>query len=143
MTVKEYALNRGVSKQSVYDRIRRGTLAVEMIDGVKNIIGSRSQDDLFTAPLPDIDSSCQKKLEKALKKALKSKHRLDIERVKLRSMEKLLYSKDDEIATLKNALSVFSAVIDKQLFITDASNEIIEVQEEKKGKKKDKKKKKR
>lgn len=108
MTVKEYAANKGVSKQSVYDRIRRGTLQVEMIDGVKNIVGERSQGDLFAA----IESGTDKKCRKALKR---SRRKVKLRKTELKGLRDLLQAKDSEIDTLKKSLGLVQAVIDSRL----------------------------
>ena len=144
VTVKEYAEEHGVSKQSVYDRINRGTLQIEMIDGVRHIIGSRSQVKEVESPVIGIDRECQKALEKALKKHLKAKHRLDLATVQLKSMETLIESKDSEIESLKRSLHMADAVISKKLLLMDHGSEIIDIDEEiptKKSKKKGKRKK--
>ena len=109
MTVKEYAENRGVSKQSVYDRIRRGTLSVEIIDGVKHIIEGVC---IKTDELKQVDSKKCKRIKKALKR---SKQKTKVCKIKLKGIRKLIQAKDNEIDTLKKSLGLVQAVIDSKL----------------------------
>jgi len=141
MTVKEYAEKQGVSKQSVYDRIKRGTLQVELIQGVRHIVESSSQLKGFEALLPNIDRDCPKKLEKALKKALKSKHKLDLAIVKLNSMQTLLNSRDEQIATLKSSFDMIGSLVGKKILQSPVEEDVIDLKPIKKKSKKSKKKK--
>lgn len=138
MTVKEYAIKHEVSKQSVYDRINRGTLQVEIIEGVKHVIESSSQVKPLKSLVSNIDQKCSKSLEKALKKGLKSKHKLDLAMVQLNSMDILLKSKDNEIASLKKSLDFLDVVVSKKLLLMDKDHDVIDVEPTKKKKHKKK-----
>ncbi len=145
MTVSEYAKKNGVSKQSIYDRIKRGTLLSETINGVKQIVESSSQPTLFKDSLLPTETGCLKKLEKALhklekalKKADKFKQKLLIEQVQLRSMGQLVLSKDSEIDSLKKSLGLVQSVIDTRLLSAPDKSIIVDPLPKKSRKKKKK-----
>ena len=139
MTVAQYAKDHGVSKQSVYDKLRRGTLSYEVVDNIKHIVVSVAPDVVpggFGSNLVPGD-----KLEKALKKLNKCKQKLLIERVKLKSMENVLAAKDAQIAALKVSMDFIESVVSKKLLVAPGEV-IIDVPVKKYRNKKKKKKKK-
>lgn len=138
MNVAEYAKKHNVSKQSVYDKIKRGTLQTKTIQGIKHIV---SIPKVVSVENNDFNIS-KKKLEKTLKKLNKSNLKLEKVELKVEFLEKLIESKDKEILTLEKALSAFTLLLDEK------ENNIkpsitYEAIEEKKDKKKKKNKKKK
>jgi len=141
MNVSEYAKSRGVSKQSVYDRLKRGTLQYEVINGVKNIIEPGDSKGLIQGASSTIESTFDKKLEKKLNKALKRlnkvEHKLALATNDVESLEKLLAAKDSEIETLKNTFGLMTLAIERKMIAP--VEEVIEADLTKKKKKKKKK----
>ena len=114
MTVKEYSTKRGVSIQSVYARLNRGTLEYEVIEGIRHIVDSTYKVKALTPIDRDYVSKVEKRLKKALKKGLKHKHKYLLAVNKLNSMDTLLQSKQSEIDSLKASLDLMRDV--KRLF---------------------------
>ena len=132
MNVAQYAKAKGVSKQSVYDKLRRGTLSYEIKDGIKHIIDSVAE--VTASPVAEDRS---KKLEKALKKLNKTKHKLDIALNSIEALETLLESKDSEIDTLKRTFGLMTTAIENRL--VSPEEDVIEAETTPKKKKKKKK----
>lgn len=137
MTIAEYAKEKGVSKQSVYDRIRRGTLGYEIIDGVKHVIDAPAK----VVPVENVDTANDKRLNKALEKLLRCKQRVKLLRAELKGMETLLLAKDSEIDTLKRTFGLMTIAIEGKLLPTVSDTIEVENVSQKKKKKKKKKKK--
>jgi hypothetical protein len=144
MTVNEYSRVNGISKQSVYDRLKRGTLQYKVIEGVKHIIHDNvdltSQDKVETT----FKDTCSRDLEKALKKLNKSRQVVKLLKQEAKFNERLVNSMQNEIDTLKKSLGAFDRLVNsKMMQIEMKSNEIetIEIVETKEKKKKPKKKK--
>ncbi len=78
MTVKEYASVYGVSVQSVYQRLKTGSLESEEVDGVKHIVGvkapSKGNSKGDCKELVKVYKGTIKQLRKDIK-ALKKDHR--------------------------------------------------------------------
>ena len=148
MTVKEYAKSKGVSVQSVYDKLKRSTLGFQVIDGVKHIVESDSDLMAFNDVVSTVKSKEDKELERAFKqlerarrKHLKFKHKYELATVKLKSMETLLASKDEEIATLKNSLNMIGGLVSKKLLQeTPVEEDVIDLVPSKKKQRKKRKK---
>ena len=136
MTVAEYAKNKGVSKQSVYDKLRRGTLSYEVKEGIKHIVES-----IEPTVTPSGSPAASKKLDKALKRLNKVKHKLEIAVNEVKYLNTLIASKDNEIETLRNASGLLYAAINKNLLSAPTENDVIEIVEKPKKKRKKKNKK--
>lgn len=124
MTVAQYASKNKVSKQSVYDRLRRGTLSARLINGVKHII----EPDLETVK-PDVDSSLapdkKKLLVEVLKRLNKARQVIRLLKQRIESDIVLIKSLRSEIDTLKKSHNTLSLIVDSQIIkqlpqITDA-----------------------
>ena len=129
MTVAEYAKKHGVSKQSIYDKLRRGTLSYELIDGIKHIIESI---DRAVASVESPVSS--KKFNKTLKKLNKAKHKLEIAVNEIQALNKLLLSKDSEIDTLKKTFGLMTVAIENKLLNAPGEEIIVKAKKKKKRK---------
>ena len=136
MTVAEYAKDHGVSKQSVYDKLRRGTLSYEVKDGIKHIVESVAP-VVGAVAAPGID----KKLKRALKRLNKLKHKLEMAVNDIQGLQELIRSKDSEIDTLKKTFGLMTAAIENKLLA--APHETVIVNPVKSKKSKDKKKRKK
>jgi len=146
MNVKEYAREKGVSVQSVYGRIKRGTLQTHIVNGATHVV---EPNDLLNPLNGTMNHDCieelkkvSKKLDKEHRKRLKAIHRLELAEMQLKSMETMLEVKDKQIATLERSLDSYERLFGKGLL---SHNEVVEVVAEevpsKKSKKKRKKKK--
>ena len=114
MTVTEYSKNHGVSKQSVYDKLKRGTLEYKTIQGVKHIILNADIKESINSVDNTIEMISKKKHKRVLKKLNKSMQEVEILREKIKGFETLLMSKDSEIDTLKKSLSAFTIFLEKK-----------------------------
>lgn len=123
MTVTEYAKKYNVSKQSVYDKLNRGTLEFKVIKGIKHII---LNDGIEIKK----KKTCKKSLNKI--KALKKDN--ELLKLSVNSLEKLLKSRDKEIVTLEKTLSVFTSLIDNKLLASPQKIEDISIKKSKKKK---------
>jgi len=114
MTVTEYSKKHGVSKQSVYDKLKRGTLQYKTIQGVKHIILNADIKESINSVDNTIEMISRKKHKRVLKKLNKSMQEVEILREKIKGFETLLVSKDSEIDTLKKSLSAFTIFLEKK-----------------------------
>jgi len=130
MTVAEYAKHKGVSKQSVYDKLRRGTLSYEIKDGIKHIVET---------PAKSVEGvvayGTDKKLKKTLKKLDKVKHKLALAVNEIEYLNSLLAAKDSEIDTLKRSSSLLYAAIENKLLAPPEEVVTVPVKKRKKKKK--------
>ena len=110
MTVTEYAKKYNVSKQSVYDKLKRGTLPYKTIKGIKHIILNADIKESINI----IETVSKKKHKRVLKKLNKSIQHIEILKEKVQGLEILLLSKDSEIDTLKKSLSAFTIFLEKK-----------------------------
>lgn len=136
MTVTEYAKKYNVSKQSVYDKLKRGTLEYKTIQGIKHIILNAEIKQSINSVDNDIATSLKKKYKRALKKLNKSIQHIELLETKLESSEKLLISKDKQIITLEKSLALFTLVLETKSL---AAAELIETKVKKSSKNKKKK----
>ena len=134
MTIAEYAKSRGVSKQSVYERIKRGTLQYEVIDGVKHIIEAPESKGLIETPVSTPVSKRCKKLEKTLKKLNRVKHELELAYKDVEHLHTLISAKDSELDSLRNTLGLLDTAISRNL-LSAPVDDVIEVPVTKKKKK--------
>jgi len=114
MTVTEYAKKYSVSKQSVYDKLKRGTLKYKTIQGVKHIILNADIKESINSVDSTIEMISKKKHKRILKKLNKSMQEVEILREKIKGFKILLISKDSEIDTLKKSLSAFTIFLEKK-----------------------------
>jgi len=142
MTVNEYSKINGISKQSVYDRLKRGTLQFKVIDGVKHIIQDNVNLNNKDNSTSSLKKDCSKDLEKALKKLNKSKQLVKLLKQEAKFNEKLVNSMQNEIDTLKKSLGAFDRLVNsKMMEIEMKTNENIETIKAVKSKNKQQKKK--
>jgi len=114
MTVTEYAKKHNVSKQSVYDKLKRGTLPYKTIQGIKHIILNTDIKESINSIDNIIETVSKKKYKRVLKKLNKSIQHIEILKEKVQGLEILLISKDSEIDTLKKSLSAFTIFLEKK-----------------------------
>jgi len=131
MTVTEYSKKHGVSKQSVYDKLKRGTLQYKTIQGVKHIILNADIKESIKSIDNNIEIVSKKKHKRVLKKLNKSMQEIEILKEKIKGLKVLMISKDSEIDTLKKSLSAFSIFLEKK-----ERKEIVHTVKPKKKKKK-------
>ena len=137
MTVAEYAKYKGISKQAVYDKVRRGTLLSETVDGVKHILES------VASPVVSVESSASsKKLKRALKRLNKCKHKLELASKEIQGLHELVQSKDSEIDTLKKTFGLMTVAIEKSLIAAPPEEIIVKAKKDKRREKKKRKNKK-
>ena len=135
MKVNEYAKSKGVSKQSVYDRLRRGTLQYEVRDGVKHIIESSGQGSLLDTIEDKTSPDCLKTIERLSK----SKVKVKLFKQEIQALKDLLLAKDAEIDTLKKTFGLMTLAIEQKLIVKPEEITSEVVKKKKKGKKKGKK----
>jgi len=114
MTVTEYAKKHNVSKQSVYDKLKRGTLPYKTIQGIKHIILNTDIKESINSIDNIIETVSKNKYKRVLKKLNKSIQHIEILKEKVQGLEILLISKDSEIDTLKKSLSAFTIFLEKK-----------------------------
>ena len=129
MTVADYAKLKGISKQAVYEKLRRNTLSYELIDGIKHIVETL---DTTVASVASPVSS--KKFNKTLKKLNKAKHKLEIAVNEIQALHNLLHSKDSEIDTLKKTFGLMTVAIENKLLNAPGEEIIVKAKKEKKRK---------
>lgn len=142
MTVNEYAEKKGVSVQSVYGKIKRGTLETRELDGVMHIIEPGTFNGIVSGDkshLTDRLNKVSKKLQKERNKRLKAVHKRKLAEVQLNSIQLNIKSKDEEIATLKHVIEKYERMFGKnnlQLTAAPGEDHIIDIKPKKKKKKK-------
>ena len=110
ITIQDYSKREGVSVQSVYARIKRGSLISEKIDGIKYVIESDStQDSIQDSTISTQESTIELKILKI--KFKNNKHRLKEARASIRELKKTveklenrLDTKEDYIANIMNSI---------------------------------------
>ncbi len=127
LTVYEYAQEFGISVQSVYQRIKRGSLNSVKENGIKYVVVDSKKDIK-----PKVKSEFKQlvKMIKRLQDQIDSKDK-EIKRL-VKKLEKCSKSKEDVLLNYITEL--------KQLQITSSPEDIIDVKVKKKKKKKKKKK---
>ncbi|MEA1936764.1 MAG: hypothetical protein U9N04_01485 [Patescibacteria group bacterium] len=123
ISVSEYANSFNVSVQSVYQRIKRGSLKSVEENGIKYVL--LDNDKVKSNLKPKVESDC-----KDLLKLVKSQHK-EIKRL----TKEITKAKNEEVQTLKafiGEMKQLAAPVPKE-------EEIIEVKEKKKKKRKKKK----
>jgi len=132
MTVAKYAKKYNVSKQSIYDKLKRGTLQSKVINGVKHIISIPKVVSIENHN----ETLGDNKFKKLLKKLNKSRLKIEKLELKIEFLDEIVKSKNNEITTLEKSLNAFTMVLDKKLLTPSI---VYEAElEEKKPKKKNK-----
>jgi len=111
MNVAEYAKKYNVSKQSVYDKLKRGTLNYRVVNGIKEIIIKPIKENIKN----NIEIDKNKALKKALKRLNKKSLKVKKLKIKNKYMKEIINSKNKEITTLEKSLSAFSLILEKKL----------------------------
>lgn len=154
LTVKQYASEFKISPQAVYQKIKRGTLNCIEEEGVKYIVVKKPKvKHIEQAPFNEVENKSVKSPSKVkhieqgiVKDLLKQLKRKDKE------FKEILATKDKEIKRLSKKLEKSSAEKEKvylsyiqelkQLQITHAPSEVIDIEDDAPKKKKKKKSKK-
>ena len=114
MTVTEYAKKYNVSKQSVYDKLKRGTLQYTVNKGIKQIILNDDLNSLNVKSKKPLKTVAKKKYKKLLKLLNNKNNIIKSLNDTIENNVNLLDSKQSEIETLNKSLGALILLIEEK-----------------------------
>ena len=116
LTVTQYAKQHGTSKQAVYDRIKRGTIKVSIVDNIQMIDTSDLKPTTSDTSNKTVDSKSMvfKEIKRAYKQIIKQQ-RKEIKRLE----SELKYCRDSKDSSYIKLESLFNKLYSTEQIIHD------------------------